>query len=342
MEQRDQFTLATPRLAYSSLPFSLSNVAPTPDPPLALVIDRLELLRTMAWDTRKDIDLLRRDSAEVLRLVTTSIAAAGAPARATREAPAEREMGLRVYLFGGFEIQAEGQSVTRWTSRKSRLLLAYLATNARQLVPKEVLIELFWPDCPLERGSNNLSIAIHHIRARLSELVPKGNHGVCVRQGLYGLDPDASCWVDVEEFRSKVSQGRASVQQGDRDATRRLLADATDLYRGDFLESDPYEEWTVDRRRALAEAYRWALAWLAADAAGESDWSGVLAYAEKILEKDPCDEEAHRWLIRAYLQVGRKSQALLQYRICSERLQDELGVSPSIETQNLLLGVNGG
>jgi DNA-binding SARP family transcriptional activator len=341
MEQREGFAPAAPRMSYSTLPFSLASVAPGPEPPLALVIGRLDLLQQLARDTRNEIDLLRRESAEVLRRVTTSFAAVDAPAAPAAEERAVVEPGLRFHLLGSFEIRAGGRAVTHGASRKPRLLLAFLAMDAKRLVPREVLIEQFWPESPVERGGNNLSIAIHHIRAWLRGLEPTGNDGICVRQGLYGLDPDAPFWVDVEEFRSNLSRGRSSLRQGDRDAARQHLAAAIDLYRGDFLESDPYEEWTVEPRRTFAEAYRWALAWLAAAAADGSDWLAVVDYAKRIEQRDPCDEEAHRWLIRAYWQTGRRSQALLQYRTCAERLREELGVSPSDETEELMLAVNG-
>lgn len=341
MTQREGLAAAPPRVAYSTLPFPLPGTTLAPDSSLAVVIDQLDVLQRLASETRSEIDVLRRESAEVLRRMTSSFPTVDAPSAPADEGRAVGEPGVRFYLFASFEIRAGGQSVTRWTSRKSRLLLAYLAMDAKRLVPKEALIELFWPESPLERGSNNLSIAIYHIRAWLKELRPTGDHGICVRQGLYGLDPDAPFWVDVGEFRARLSRGRSSLQRGDREAARRDLAAAIELYRGDLLESDPYEEWTVEPRRTLGEAYRWAVARLAADAAEGSDWPAVEDYAKKIEQRDACDEEAHRWLIRAYWQTGRRSQALLQYRTCSERLRKELGVSPSAETEELMLALNG-
>lgn len=209
-------------------------------------------------------------------------------------------------------------------------------------MPKDVIIELFWPDFSSRRASNNLSIAIHQIRASLRELVPAGSRGVCVQQGLYGLDRGLAWWVDVHEFQRHVSQARKALQRQNTDLARQELAAAVDLYRGDFLESDPYEEWATEPRRFYGADYSRSLAWLAADAAERSDWSRVLDYAGRIVRRDPCDEQGHRWLMTTHWQLGNRVQALLQYRTCSERLMEEMGVQPSEETQKLLLMVKDG
>jgi DNA-binding SARP family transcriptional activator len=103
----------------------------------------------------------------------------------------------------------------------------------------------------------------------------------------------------------------------------------------------PYEEWTMEPRRAYGSSYA-RLAWLAGDAADSRDWPSLLDYATRITERDPCAEEGHRWLMTAQWHLGNRAQALLQYRICSERLMEELDVQPSEETQRLFLSMKGG
>jgi DNA-binding SARP family transcriptional activator len=61
----------------------------------------------------------------------------------------------------------------------------------------------------------------------------------------------------------------------------------------------------------------------------------VLDFAGQILQRDSCDEAAHRMLISAHLRLGNRSQAAQQYQVCVETLRDELGVRPSPETLKL-------
>lgn len=338
------------RLQHLTLPFALVDHAPAPrpaapaavlaPPPDAAVLATLARLQEVMLATHAQVELLRQDNAVILQLLSPGVAETTPVAPRPRPAAPERQP-LRFYLLGSLEVRRGETALTSWTSRKARQLLAYLAMDPRRLVPKEALIEVFWPECSPARGANNLSIAVYQVRLWLKDLAPADHHGVRVQQGLYGLDPGDRCWVDVEEFRHFLQRAHAALQRGDHEAARAGTAAAVELYRGDFLESDPYEEWTVEPRRSLAAALGRALAWLATDAAQSGDWPAVVHYAGRAAERDCCDEEAHRLLMTAHWQLGNRAQALLQYRLCEERLREELAVAPSEATRRLYLTIRG-
>jgi DNA-binding SARP family transcriptional activator len=222
--------------------------------------------------------------------------------------------------------------VTSWPGRKARLLLAYLAMERGRMVPKDVLIELFWPGARADRGANNLSIAIYQIRSSLAAVSAGAAQAINVRQGLYGIDP-SRVDVDLWELQAGLDQARhALVEQKDRATVQALLQAAVELCRGELMASDPYEDWITEPRRTLNAAWHQALAWLATDASIQEDWRGVLDFAGQSLQRDVCDEAAHRLLINAHLRLGNRSQALQQYQACVEVLRTELGVRPSRET----------
>jgi DNA-binding SARP family transcriptional activator len=200
------------------------------------------------------------------------------------------------------------------------------------MVPKDVLIELFWPGARADRGANNLSIAIYQIRSSLAAVSAEAAQAITVRQGLYGLDA-SRVEVDLWELQAGLEKARhALLEQKDRATIQALLRSAVDLCRGELMASDPYEEWIVEPRRTLGAAWHQALTWLATDASIQADWLGVLDFAGQIVQRDPCDEAAHRLLINAHLRMGNRSQAAQQYQACVEILQNELGVRPSRET----------
>ena len=148
-------------------------------------------------------------------------------------------------LLGAFEVRVGGRAIEGWRSRKSRQLLAYLAFDPDRPVARETLIETFWPESEPARGANNLSIAVHHIRTRLGELLPDGggeSRGLSVQQGLYRLDPELPWDVDAHAFRAHVNAGNAALASGRIEETRERLGAAIEAYRGELLESDPAEE----------------------------------------------------------------------------------------------------
>lgn len=337
--------------AYSvvpSLPFVLLDRDAPPRRPdgddaasAATVIARLDLLHGLVEETRTEVLALRALNVRVLDLV-----APGGPAEPA--APVVRPgatstvsdpTALTVSLLGAFEVRIGERVLDGWRSRKPRQLLAYLAMEPERPVARDTLIEAFWPESAPSRGANNLSIAVHHVRSRLAELLPDGggeHRGIHVQLGLYRLDPALHWEVDVADFRAHVTAGKAALAAGDVDQTRARLREAVEGYRGDLLESDLGEEWAVEPREALQGLLQWALSWLASDAGEAGDWPRVLQLGQQLVQRDACDEVGHRWLISAYAALGNRAQALRQYRACEEALRDDFGVAPSAETRVLL------
>lgn len=312
-------------------------------PAVAVRIDALyDLVQTTRTELHAELTELRRINLQLLDAVSTAADdSRSSAAPAEQSARGDEQPVLIFRLLGGFTVHAGDQLIDRWTSKKARQLLAFLAMTPDRAASRETLVEMFWPGSSPARGSNNLSIAVHHIRSRLGELVPGPDRGVSVRQATYLLDPDLRCRVDVREFDSRIAEARASLRGSDADSARRLLEQAVELYAGDFMQSDLLEEWTAEPRRAFADAYEWAISWLATDAAAGGAWDKVLHSGQAMLRRDPINEEGHRWIIRAHGEMGNRTQALRQYLTCEQLLRDELGVTPAPETRELLRRVAG-
>jgi DNA-binding SARP family transcriptional activator len=74
----------------------------------------------------------------------------------------------RVEVFGGLRLIVGGQVVTRFRTEKTALLLAYLATHLHQSHPREVLIDLLWPDSGTEHsGRTSLRVSLSALRKLL-------------------------------------------------------------------------------------------------------------------------------------------------------------------------------
>jgi DNA-binding SARP family transcriptional activator len=323
-----------------SLPFVLGVQAPDPaseDPRFDAILERLDSLQAIATQSQLDLDLLRRMNSELLDIVRRVQPEEPVPLQVVGPAPETPDAGeamLTLRLLGSFDVRMGGQSIGKWPSRKARLVLAYLAIERGRMVAKDVLIDLFWPDAPPERGSNNLSIAVHQLRTALGSIDAEAAHCIIVRQGLYGVDV-AKVSVDLWDFQNSLAEARRALERKDDAAARLALAAATEICQGDLLESDPYEEWAGGPRRSLGVAFTQSLAWLAEDASKHGDWPRVLDFAARILQRDRSDEAAHRWLMTAHWKLGNRPQALQQYRLLEEALEEELGVQPSDEARLL-------
>jgi len=72
-----------------------------------------------------------------------------------------------IQLLGGLAAPRSQQEITRFRTQKSAALLAFLAFHAAPdslPQPRDLLIEMLWPETEPEAGRNNLSKALSFLR----------------------------------------------------------------------------------------------------------------------------------------------------------------------------------
>ena len=246
-------------------------------------------------------------------------------------------MRLEVRCLNRFEVGSEWNRVDRWQSVKAKSLFQYLMTRPREPVIKEVLMENLWPDCDPQAANNNFKAAMHGLRQTLSYLfdAKQGFPYILFLQGSYRVNPEIELWIDVEQFEQHWVTGRRLEKEGKLAEATREFELAESLYRGDYLEDEPYEEWTLLRREALKDIYLLILSKLADYYMQSADYESCVVYCQKILIKDACREDAYRRLIRCYSRLGNRNRALCWYEICRRTIQAELDTIPDDETTNL-------
>ena len=111
---------------------------------------------------------------------------------------------------------------------------------------------------------------------------------------------------------------------------------ATNLYRGDFLVDDIYEDWTILIREHLRLIYINTLDRLSQISFNKENYSNSIALCQMILKHDNCREDAHRRLIRCYSHLGQRHLALRQFQLCEESLRSELEMDPEPATIELV------
>ena len=278
----------------------------------------------------------------VLKLVASE---PGAPVAAAPAAPAppDRSAGnhelprpgtppdtLTVHLLGNLRVTVDDVPVTSWPSRRGRALLLYLLVHRDPWPTREALMEEFWPGAAPDAARNSLNVAVHGLRRALRAATDASV--VRFEDGHYRLDPEVRLWLDVEEFERHVECGRELEKTGDPTAATAECELAASLYQGDFLAEDPYEEWAVLTRERLRLAYLDTLERLSHLYFTQAQYASCAALCQRILERDPCREDAHRRLMRCYSRQGQTHLALRQFRACADSLRDELGVEPAPTT----------
>ena len=239
---------------------------------------------------------------------------------------------MTVQMLGGFNLTIQNLPIKLPNSRGVSLL-KYLLLHHKQDTPRDVLMDIFWPDADPEAARNDLNVAMHGLRQSL-----RSNTNVTVirfENGAYGVVPNLEIWFDVEEFEHCIKEGKRLEAHNQLTAAITEYEIALNLYQGDFLVDIPYDSWTTLDRERLRVAYLDTLDHLSQIHFGQSRYVTCVTLCQLIINRDPCREDAHCRLMRAYSRLGQGSLALRQYHVCVEALQSELEVDPEPETTQL-------
>lgn len=241
---------------------------------------------------------------------------------------------LRFYLLGSVRMTSGEEQQLIELPKKTQALLAYLAVEGVAYT-REALGGLLWSDYPEERARANLRDTLYRLPEPLKEALD-------VTPYMVRLRPGAAPWVDCAAFEAAVTQaGQTSEEAEAETAAFERLAEAAELYRGDFLagfslpDAPLFDEWAQVQRTQYHQLAVHALERLARGCLEAEDYPRGLEFARQLLAIEPWNESDHRLLMRLLALSGQRSAALKQYEICRQTLADELKVRPDAETEAL-------
>jgi predicted ATPase/DNA-binding SARP family transcriptional activator/DNA-binding CsgD family transcriptional regulator len=235
---------------------------------------------------------------------------------------------IRVRLLGGFRISVGSRVIEakQWRLRKPATLVKLLALTPHHRLQREQIMDLLWPDSGKRSASNNLRQIVHTTRKILDPVA--GSRYLQSDTESLVLCPGGEIWVDVEAFEEAAATARRSKDPA---AYRAAL----ELYAGELLPEDRYEEWAQDRREVLRRSYLDLLVALAGAHEERGEHGPAVEVLRRAIAEEPTNEEAHADLMRLYALSGLQGEALAQYGRLRELLFRELGAEPGTATRRL-------
>lgn len=232
---------------------------------------------------------------------------------------------LEIRLLGEFSLAYNGRVVRGLSASRMQSLVAYLLLHRRMTLMRQQLAYLFWADSTETQARTNLRKLLH----QLGQALPEANNYLHLEGQEVQWVEVAPLVLDVQEFEDRL---RDAVQ----DQTNELehLKRAIQLYQGDLLPGC-YEEWIEPERDRLRRQLANALERLITGLEIKRDYQTAIAYAERLLQLDEINENAHRHLMRLHSLMGDRAGALAAYRVCVDVLRNELSIEPDAETRDL-------
>lgn len=238
---------------------------------------------------------------------------------------------LDVYLLQHFRVFIDDEPVEMWPAGKARALFKWLVLERAQPLSRERLMARFWPDGDEEAARNSLNVTLHALRRTLD---PGQRRWPLIvhRRGSYRIHEGTAIWVDVEALDWQCRAAEAAVWKGDAAAVDEALATALTVYRGPLALDDRFDEALARERDSLQQRLMRMLHIVSQHQFEREDYAACAASAARLLEIEPCDEEACRRLMRCHSRLGQVHLALRQFRDCVAALERELKLIPSPQT----------
>jgi DNA-binding SARP family transcriptional activator len=257
-------------------------------------------------------------------------------AAAGRDRTPERD--VCVAALGRLSVSVGGHSRDGdWLQQRPGQVFRYLLAMRDGAQRSEAIANALWP----ERGPSavaNVRYCIFKLREQLAEQGDPGASLVARDAAGYRVDV-RRIELDVDTFQTKAAAGIAAHRAGEPELAESTLAEALNLYRGDFLADDPYADWAFSEREYLRAMAGKGLAAMAQIALAGGRLVAATDHLLRLAQLEPFDSHVHQMLIEVCLRRGRRTEALRHYHALRARLHRAFGEQPDFELASLVAGM---
>ena len=242
---------------------------------------------------------------------------------------------VRIRLLGGFRVLVGARVITdgEWRLRKTKAVVKLLALAPGHRLQREQVLDYLWPGLDPAAAGGQLRKVVHEARRVLDPSLSVLDRYLVSGEQLR-LDRE-SIWVDVEAFEAAVLRARRTGDQA-------AYSAAIELYDGDLLPEDRYEEWAITKEESLRSDFLALLVEQARLLEARANFDGAVSALRRVIAADPVHEEAGVALMRVYSLAGRRHDALQEHERLRAALNLELGVEPDPATERLFEQIRSG
>lgn len=254
---------------------------------------------------------------------------------------------MKARLLGSFDIRIDGTSLgaADLGQRKTQTLLKYMLIHRGKTLTTDQLIEDLYPGSDPEKVLRNLQGRISELRYALEPELAKGIDSQFIERvakGSYRFTSEERCWLDIEEAESLYRLAKDSYEAEDWNGAIAHSQEFFDLYRGDLLAEDLYEEWTLAPRERFRDLQLNSFSSAAEAHSHLGEYEQAIELTKRLIEQEPALESAYRDLMSYYAYKDKLQSALECFSKCKSSLREHLDVAPSEETIELLARIERG
>ena len=230
---------------------------------------------------------------------------------------------LSIHVLGNFKMYYNGEPIIIKRNSSIRLL-QYFITHRQKKMNKEILLEELFPEGSFDAINNQLYVSLSILRKALEPDLKSGIQSrYIVRSDNHYLFNTNEINLDIEEFSILAS----SIEDNFSSESVEKLLKAEQLYAGDYFEEYPYETFLEPERDRSRVLFFKILRRLAHYYHTKNNYEKSYEYFEKILMKDPYQEQIYFEYIELLLQQNLSSQANNFASKMVHYLEEEMGIN---------------
>jgi SARP family transcriptional regulator, regulator of embCAB operon len=248
---------------------------------------------------------------------------------------------VRINLLGPFEISRVPKAAAlepplEITATKLRQVLAMLAVNAGTTVSTEQLIDELWPFGPPRTVKTIVQTYIYQLRRFFCRGFRslESTDLLITRPDGYRLTVPRDN-IDVFQFQHLMEFSRSALRQGKASCSAEVLRKSLDLWRGP-MSADVVSGPTLYGLSVYLEEQRLEAVSLRIEAdLANNRHREIVGELRSLVATHRLHELFHMRLMQALHRSGRRDDALNVYHQLRQILDEELGLEPSPEAQEL-------
>ncbi len=239
------------------------------------------------------------------------------------------KLSAQVQMLGGFCLSIGSISITdlQQQAKKTWNILQYLIYYHNRKIPSHEFVDIIWSGSGHVNPSNALKTLVFRTRKLLEPFSLPAQQLICQGQGSYYWNNEISLSLDVFEFENLCNASSAPGLSYEEQL--KLLTQALNLYKGDFLPKSAWEPWTFPIRRHYQNLYTQTVLQKIQLLLAREQWESMAELCRRAVAVNALNEDFQYYLIYALYRSGRQQQALTQYRTMADSFYNEFAITPS-------------
>jgi two-component SAPR family response regulator len=239
---------------------------------------------------------------------------------------------IEIRAFGRTEVVVKNRTllVSDWKTQMSRDLFFLFLAHPEGLTKEEVG-EVMWQELSPSELKLRFKNAIYRMRHAI------GSEAVHFQDNYYQFNRSIDYEYDVQNFLNATNSAQEEKNPEKQIETYKT---AIGFYQGQYLPEMDYSWIMPDRQKYHALAIRNILE-LIRLLVNSQQFEEALAYCNKSLKEDPCNEDIYRLTMKIYSLMGNKAAVSRQYKLCLNVLKNEINAQPSDVTVALFKALMG-